>query len=342
MRKIYSAVALLALTATFSVAQNRQVSTSRTMEPISHLANSADRTPTDTLYWGNTSAQPTLIGSQNGGFVVGNNGYGDLAKVQAFFADQPPLPGNAIALEEVIIWFGAKDFSSGDSVNSILKINAYRLNANGTASSGTVNTAPGTVLASVDLPIALADTGSALGDGGNIIAFPNPVWLGFDFGVGVDFSALAAGDTIGIVSTTDGGAFFPDMSWEKWDNNAWYTMKQAWPLDIDFAIWPIVDNNPTGLGEEIAINGVKLYQNFPNPSANGTTTITYEIGNNAKNIVMNIFDAKGRMVMEINEGAKSMGKYTVNIDANQLSSGVYYYTITVDGSRLGKKMTIAK
>lgn len=338
MKKIYVTLLLLSSISLIQ-AQNK---TTSFVQPMSNglIESNPSRVATDTLYWTNTAAAPVLIGSANGGYVNGVNGYGDKEKVQGFLLDMGPSFGAPISIEEVLVWFGAKELTNPDTINSKVTFKVYNLNGNGTSTAGAVTNAPGTVVASIAIPINQVDTGSATVDGLNLINFGFPVWVGGDFGVGVDYSTILAGDTIGMVSSTDGDAQSSEMAWEKWNTNAWHTMLQAWPLDIDFAIWPIIDNAPQGV-EEIAINGIKLYQNNPNP-ANGNTTIGYELSQSASNVILKVLDAKGKEVLSFNEGAKSFGKHNITIDSSILSSGNYFYTIQADGKRFAKKMCVTK
>lgn len=321
----------------FASAQNKQAGTSR---PMNHngLLNS-ERIATDTLYWSNAAANPAFINAVTGGYVCGNNGYGDKAKVQGFDITATPSAGAPITVEEVLIWFGGKTQTNPDTVNSALKISVYLMSGTGTSSTGSVNTAPSTMLSTIKVPINDIDTGS-LAEGGNIFQFDTAIWVGGDFGVGVDFTSVLAGDTIGMVSSSDGDAGLTELAWEKFASNAWHTMYESWPLDIDFAIWPIIDRAPTG-SEEILLNGVSISQNFPNPSS-GITTINYELAEPANNVLIQLLDAKGKLVVKLDQGKKQAGKYNTTIDVANLSAGNYYYTIQADGKRMGRKMQIIK
>lgn len=322
----------------FVYAQNKQAGNSSPMNN-GGLPNS-ERTATDTLYWTNTASSAVLINSVNGGYVCGINGYGDKAKVQGFELATGPSAGLPITIEEVLIWFGGKTVTNTDTVNSTLKINAYYMNGSGTSTAGTVNSAPNTILSTITVPINDVDTGTSLTTGGNIFAFSTPVWVGGNFGVGVDFSSVLAGDTIGIVSSTNGDAGQTELSWEKFSTGPWHTMFQSWPLDIDFAIWPIIDNAPQGT-REVSLNGVSINQNFPNP-ASGITTLNYELAENANNVQIQVLDSKGRLIVKLDQGKKQAGKYNITLDVSNYAAGNYYFTIQADGKRMGRKMQITK
>ena len=73
-----------------------------------------------------------------------------------------------------------------------------------------------------------------------------------------------------------------------------------------------------------------LYQNYPNPF-NSTTTIKYELPE-AAFVSLIIYDVLGREVKRLVNEEKPAGKYTVQFDAGNLSSGVYLYKISFDNA----------
>lgn len=314
-------------------AQGKQITAARPM--VNDHTPSAVLTPTDTL-WGtfDTWVQPAMIGSQNGGWVVGNNGYDDKQKAQAY------LISNPLNVEGAIYWFGAKDATSGSST-SVVKMRVYQMNGTGTSTAGTSAVAPNTVLLSDDVNISAIDTSGSF-SGSYIHTFSTPVWVTSDFAVGFDVTALAGGDTIGLVHSGDGEAGGSELSWEQWSDNSWHTFLEPnnWQLDIDLAIFPIVEMN-TSIAEEGFINGVKLYTNQPNPF-NGTTVINYELANSTENVSLLVFDAAGRIVRNISMGDKAAGKYQIELSSEGLAAGTYYYTLKAGKSGISRKMIITE
>ena len=69
----------------------------------------------------------------------------------------------------------------------------------------------------------------------------------------------------------------------------------------------------------------ELHQNYPNPF-NPSTTIRYDI-RESSHVTVKIFDAAGREVMELVSGSHAPGKYQVEWNAVDASSGVYFYRI---------------
>ncbi len=98
------------------------------------------------------------------------------------------------------------------------------------------------------------------------------------------------------------------------------------------------DNIVDGIEGSDAINA--LEQNYPNPF-NRSTDINFALASGAE-VNIEVCDITGRKVMEINEGHKPAGKHKVTLNAENLSSGVYYYTLITDNFRETKKMVISR
>lgn len=335
MKKIYTLIATVAVV--FSANAQKMVSTSAPVSTVGMPIFNTNRTVTDTLVgysWTNTAAVgPAFIGSANGGYVAGNNGYDDFQKAQSFLN----TIGN-INVEGALMWFGAKQSDLGSSGTSKVQVRHHTLNAAGTTSGGASTSAPGTINATADLLFTDLDTGLAYTP--EVVMFSSPVFTTGDFAIGINFQTLAAGDTVGLVHSTDGDAGATDMSWEQWSDNSWHTMFQAWPLDIDFFIWALVDIN-TGIEEQGFLNGARLGQNVPNPATNNTT-VAYALENNTNNVSLMIFDVTGKLVATYNEGNKAAGTYSVLVETANLENGTYFYALTAGKGRIAKKMTVSK
>lgn len=93
-------------------------------------------------------------------------------------------------------------------------------------------------------------------------------------------------------------------------------------------------------------NVFRLENNFPNPF-NPTTTIQYSIPNIGSNFSMinvklKIYDILGREIRTLVNEKKNPGKYSVSFNANNLSGGVYYYSLAIDTKRITKPMILIK
>ncbi len=87
-----------------------------------------------------------------------------------------------------------------------------------------------------------------------------------------------------------------------------------------------------------------LAQNYPNPF-NPSTKIGFALPLDG-NVVLSVFDNSGRLVSKISEGFRTAGYYTMDFNASNLSSGVYFYKLEFNGSgsefTKTMKMTVLK
>jgi len=84
----------------------------------------------------------------------------------------------------------------------------------------------------------------------------------------------------------------------------------------------------------------KLYQNYPNPF-NPVTKINYSISKGG-NVNLSVFDSKGNLVKNLVNERKQAGEYYVEFNGNSLSSGIYFYSINVNGLTETRKMMLVK
>lgn len=86
----------------------------------------------------------------------------------------------------------------------------------------------------------------------------------------------------------------------------------------------------------------KLEQNYPNPF-NPVTTIKYQLPD-AGFVRLTIYDILGNEIRTLINGEKPAGYYSVVLNASDLSSGVYFYELTVSNtqSKTGRYTNIRK
>lgn len=83
-----------------------------------------------------------------------------------------------------------------------------------------------------------------------------------------------------------------------------------------------------------------LEQNYPNPF-NPSTKISYSIPANS-NVNITIYDALGRQVKVLVNDFKNAGNYTVEFNAYNLSSGIYFYKLQAGDYANTRKMMLIK
>lgn len=87
--------------------------------------------------------------------------------------------------------------------------------------------------------------------------------------------------------------------------------------------------------------GFKLMQNFPNPF-NPSTTIRFQISQ-ASPVTLKIYNTLGQVVATLVNGKPlAAGTYSVDWDASQFASGVYFYELKTNDVVQSKKMILLK
>ncbi len=84
----------------------------------------------------------------------------------------------------------------------------------------------------------------------------------------------------------------------------------------------------------------RLKQNYPNPF-NPATRIEFDLPENAF-VNLSIFDVLGRQVKNIYNTDLAAGPYSVNFNASELPSGVYFYKLTAPDFSETRRMVIVK
>jgi len=95
--------------------------------------------------------------------------------------------------------------------------------------------------------------------------------------------------------------------------------------------------NLTGQIEIGVPNKFDISQNYPNPF-NPTTKIDFDLPYDSK-VSMKLYDISGREVMTLMNETKAAGYYTVQMNGNDLSSGMYFYRINAEGNGQNYIMT---
>jgi len=105
------------------------------------------------------------------------------------------------------------------------------------------------------------------------------------------------------------------------------------------------DLNTEVQNERTIPTGFNLFQNYPNPF-NPSTSIGYSIPDNndrAMHVRLKVFDVIGNEVETLVDKTQYAGSYEVNFSADNLMSGVYFYELILDDSKLFvKKMCLVK
>ncbi len=248
--------------------------------------------------------------ADGGGYVSGNNGYGDLTKMVKFDNTNGPVTG-AGQITGVLLEIPVKVDNGGSFQVVVLGDNA-----------GVPTTTP---LATANVTIASVDTTIA---GYGFIA-PDDV-----YNVAVTFSSPAAvpangafwvsvvlpttaGDTIALISNTDGDcANASTHVAELWSNLTFHTFGDPanWGLDVTLGIFPIV-NFTASIEENVISANV-----YPNPAKD---QVNFSVNGEIETIVITTLD--GKVVAESNTAA---------VNTADFANGMYIYTLTTKEGKI--------
>jgi len=84
----------------------------------------------------------------------------------------------------------------------------------------------------------------------------------------------------------------------------------------------------------------KLEQNYPNPF-NNTTTIEYELPFR-EHVAIDLFDISGRLIKRLVDERQAAGRHQLQVDAQEMSSGLYYYRLRSGRFLQTKKMLLIR
>jgi len=96
----------------------------------------------------------------------------------------------------------------------------------------------------------------------------------------------------------------------------------------------------SGIEQELRINDCVLFQNYPNPF-NPVTEIKFSI-EQTQNVNLSIFNSKGELIQTLIDGKKNKGMHTIDFNASQFNSGIYFYKLTTDEKTETRKMLLLK
>ena len=267
---------------------------------------------------------PTIYGAavaDGGGYVTGNNGYGDIAKGMRFNNANGLVNGGSIS--NVLLWAPIITNNGGSFT---VKVHEY-LSA----------TALGAVLGSVTIPLSAVDTTLATGysiAGGlpyNVNAtFSSPITIPASKDIVVlVYLPNVVGDTIALVSNTSGDwANAATHTFEVWSDNTVHDFTSAWGggVDVAMAIFPVV-NFVLGVDENAITTSV-----YPNPA---NDVLNFNLSVNATSVSIIGMDGKVISTEVINAN-------TAAVNVSNLVSGVYFYEIATENGSLVRNTFVKK
>ena len=92
--------------------------------------------------------------------------------------------------------------------------------------------------------------------------------------------------------------------------------------------------------ENISPNKFSLKQNYPNPF-NPTTQIQFNLSHSG-DVVLDLFDIRGAKIKTLVNKYHEAGAHEFTLDGASLASGVYFYSLTVNGDTKTRKLALMK
>lgn len=260
-----------------------------------------------------------LPGTDQGGYLGGHNGYGDLAKADYFsvYPNSTPLVGALLA-------FGKATYSS-----STKKI-AVKVWDN-TGSGGS----PGSVLASQNIKISSIATDVA-NNSSTLVTFTNPITISTPFYLGIEYT-YANGDTVALY-TNDDGETPVGTAWDKWNDNTWHAFSASndWNINVSLYVKAIFcPTQTTAIKENESISNLLLY---PNPS-NGKVTITVDLKSQSK-LDITVLNTLGEIVQNLSVANTLGGNYELDMTNN--AKGIYFVKVNTDKDCLIQQLILSE
>ncbi|HQP69476.1 MAG TPA: T9SS type A sorting domain-containing protein [Clostridiales bacterium] len=123
----------------------------------------------------------------------------------------------------------------------------------------------------------------------------------------------------------------PNVAFDK-VNNKFFLLYQKYEIDnmimyINFRS----KQNTTGIedNDSHSVVDFRLNQNYPNPF-NNQTNISYGLSQTCE-VELSVFNPKGQIVAVLVNSKQSKGNHSIQFNADNLNSGVYYYQLKTDG-----------
>lgn len=113
----------------------------------------------------------------------------------------------------------------------------------------------------------------------------------------------------------------------------------GYPISVPIVNYKISGFTTVGITEHTS--NFSLSQNAPNPFSN-ETTIAYSLKTPAKNVSLFIYNVAGVKVFERAQTNQGTGQYSVEVNNSNFASGIYFYTLNVDGNQITKKMVVTE
>ena len=166
----------------------------------------------------------------------------------------------------------------------------------------------------------------------NVTNTPGGIFPDKQLEVGVHLANTGTDDQIGVFYQ------MPEFSVETYPPAGGY---EDYMNRVYVGIYTNDEGGTVGIDEESLVpEQFVLKQNYPNPF-NPLTHINYSL-KTAGEVRMDLYDIRGSRVRSLVNEVKPVGSHEYVLDASDLSSGIYFYTMAVNGSAQTRKLVLMK
>lgn len=259
----------------------------------------------------NFSGTEMLYQASVGGYMAGNNQYGDLVKAEYFVA----TPQESSEIDAVYIKFGAA--SGTDSIDVSIWNAAF-------------NT-PSSMVCKERISIQDVAMNVAANEVTPIPFFPK-AYISGAFFVCVELPSTP-GNEVAII-TNNSNETSVSTAWEKSSDGIWHNYEDTWGLKLNhyIAVSKCIATNT----QAVIYNNVNQFNIYPNPASNQVTIDLNDIAAD-KSCILQISDSQGRQVKRL-----VIRDSVENIDLSSLREGLYIFNIFTDEKVYLQKVVITR
>lgn len=269
--------------------------------------------------------------SPKAGYVFGSNCYGDLEKANYFPSS---LYSSALtpSISEVIVGFYRDPLNMrGTQGGPTVPVGMIIYNSPTAVPGGT----PSTIVTQTTAPMALVTLASNT-TGICYFTFtltPTPVSVSNGFYASVVLPTTA-GDTAVVFNSP---ASTIDYGFEKWSNNAWYSISGAWGSSLkgNMSIYPVVCGSSSGISKSTLEKNVSL---MPNPST-GLVNVLLRFGN-AENVSVSVTNVIGQEILS--NKFEGITTFVAPMDLSSQPNGIYFVTVSNGTEKMVQRLVINK
>jgi hypothetical protein len=141
---------------------------------------------------------------------------------------------------------------------------------------------------------------------------------------------------------SSGNVYLIAQAWN--ETEAYFAIRKFSPTgEILYTIDPFENlfrqNGSDRPGLETRSSGTSI-SNYPNPF-NPKTRITFSL-NEKSDVSIKIYDMSGKLVKDLYRGTNEAGEYSVDFDASELPSGIYYSVLTAGSRTVKNRLALVK